>query len=246
MFHSELLVAKGGLFYVQSQDHWCTLDVALFREPWDPRVFILSNLFAPGTCSLQIRLKGWNDCQAQMLIVETVLWRRLQAQPLNAADRYKGMREVFSRTFQAEGIRGFYKGLLPNMLKVVPSASITYLVYEEMKTRLSLKWRFTWANRPFDTSITWLLHRHSSIQEMADVNCCISITANHWYVLRCAKEEPDIAFSCCINMGGTWVRIPKASCAFRLNEFYLESCSCTVIGSLDVHKSQVPASWFFS
>jgi solute carrier family 25 phosphate transporter 23/24/25/41 len=49
------------------------------------------------------------------------------------------MREVFSRTFEAEGIRGFYKGLLPNMLKVVPSASITYLVYEEMKTRLSLK-----------------------------------------------------------------------------------------------------------
>lgn len=74
-----------------------------------------------------------------MLMVETVLWRRLQAQPLNAADRYKGMREVFSRTFQAEGIRGFYKGLLPNMLKVVPSASITYLVYEDMKTRLSLK-----------------------------------------------------------------------------------------------------------
>lgn len=162
-----------------------------------------------------------------MLIVETVLWRRLQAQPLNAADRYKGMREVFSRTFQAEGIRGFYKGLLPNMLKVVPSASITYLVYEEMKTRLSLKWRFTWANRPFNTSIMWLLHLHSSIQEMADVNCCISMTANHWYVLRCAKEEPDIA------LGGMWVRTPTASCAFRLNEFYLELCSCTVIGSLD-------------
>lgn len=64
-------------------------------------------------------------------------------------------------------------------------------------------------------------------QEMADVNCCISMTANHWYVLRCAKEEPDIA------LGGMWVRTPTASCAFRLNEFYLELCSCTVIGSLD-------------
>lgn len=142
-----------------------------------------------------------------MLIVETVSCHRLQAQPLHAADRYKGMGEVFSRTFQAEGIRGFYKGLLPNMLKVVPSASITYLVYEEMKTRLSLKWEFTWANRPFNTSIIlWSLHLHSSIQEMADVNCCISITANHWYVLRCAKEEPDIAFGCCNHMGGIWVR----------------------------------------
>lgn len=77
---------------------------------------------------------------------------------------------------------------------------------------------------------------------MSDVNCCISITANHWYVLRGAKEEPDIAFSCCINMGGIWVLTPTASCAFRLNEFYLESCSCTVIGSLDDVMVVIPAT----
>jgi hypothetical protein len=57
---------------------------------------------------------------------------RLQAQPLNAADRYKGMGDVFKRTLEHEGVHGFYKGLLPNLLKVVPAASITYLVYEEM------------------------------------------------------------------------------------------------------------------
>jgi len=65
--------------------------------------------------------------------------RRLQAQSLNSPDRYTGMVDAFRRTFRHEGVRGFYKGLLPNMLKVVPSASITYLVYEDMKTRLSLK-----------------------------------------------------------------------------------------------------------
>ncbi len=63
---------------------------------------------------------------------------RLQAQPLNAADRYKGMGDVFKRTLEHEGVRGFYKGLLPNLLKVVPAASITYLVYEDMKIRLSI------------------------------------------------------------------------------------------------------------
>ncbi|KAG0561549.1 hypothetical protein KC19_9G072400 [Ceratodon purpureus] len=64
---------------------------------------------------------------------------RLQAQSLKSPDRYTGMADAFRRTYRHEGMRGFYKGWLPNMLKVVPSASITYLVYEDMKIRLSLK-----------------------------------------------------------------------------------------------------------
>jgi solute carrier family 25 phosphate transporter 23/24/25/41 len=64
---------------------------------------------------------------------------RLQAQPLNAPDRYKGMGDVFKKTLAHEGLLGFYKGLVPNLLKVVPAASITYLVYEDMKIRLSIK-----------------------------------------------------------------------------------------------------------
>ena len=64
---------------------------------------------------------------------------RMQAQRHNADAAYKGMADVFKRTFQREGLRGFYKGIFPNMLKVVPSASITYLVYESMKKRLNLE-----------------------------------------------------------------------------------------------------------
>jgi solute carrier family 25 phosphate transporter 23/24/25/41 len=64
---------------------------------------------------------------------------RLQAQALTSVDRYTSMTDAFRRTYRHEGMRGFYKGWLPNMLKVVPSASITYLVYEDMKIRLSLK-----------------------------------------------------------------------------------------------------------
>lgn len=67
-----------------------------------------------------------------------VLVFRMQAQPTNKADAYKGMSDVFRKTFQHEGFRGFYKGLFPNLLKVVPSASITYLVYETMKKSLEL------------------------------------------------------------------------------------------------------------
>jgi solute carrier family 25 phosphate transporter 23/24/25/41 len=48
------------------------------------------------------------------------------------------MSDVFWRTFQNEGCRGFYKGIFPNLLKVVPAASITYMVYEAMKKSLEL------------------------------------------------------------------------------------------------------------
>ncbi|GAB4848609.1 anaphase-promoting complex subunit 2 [Ancistrocladus abbreviatus] len=49
------------------------------------------------------------------------------------------MSDVFRRTFKHEGLRGFFKGLFPNLLKVVPAASITYLVYESMKKHLDLE-----------------------------------------------------------------------------------------------------------
>ncbi|PSS07601.1 Calcium-binding mitochondrial carrier protein like [Actinidia chinensis var. chinensis] len=67
-----------------------------------------------------------------------VIRTRLQAQRTNTTDAYKGMGDVFRRTLEHEGFRGFYKGLFPNLLKVVPAASITYLVYETMKKSLDL------------------------------------------------------------------------------------------------------------
>ncbi|KAK6267061.1 hypothetical protein QUC31_017898 [Theobroma cacao] len=74
-------------------------------------------------------------CVYPLQVVRT----RMQAQCPNTGAAYKGMSDMFKRTFQHEGIRGFYKGLFPNLLKVVPSASITYLVYESMKRSLDLE-----------------------------------------------------------------------------------------------------------
>ncbi|XP_047314657.1 calcium-dependent mitochondrial ATP-magnesium/phosphate carrier protein 3-like [Impatiens glandulifera] len=68
-----------------------------------------------------------------------VIRTRLQAQRMNSDEAYTGMCDVFRRTLKNEGIKGFYKGLLPNLLKVVPAASITYLVYETMKKSLGLE-----------------------------------------------------------------------------------------------------------
>ncbi|XP_027123926.1 calcium-dependent mitochondrial ATP-magnesium/phosphate carrier protein 2 isoform X1 [Coffea arabica] len=73
-------------------------------------------------------------CVYPLQVVRT----RMQAQRYNSDAAYKGMSDVFRRTIKHEGFRGFYKGLFPNLLKVVPAASITYLVYETMKKSLDL------------------------------------------------------------------------------------------------------------
>ena len=46
---------------------------------------------------------------------------------------YDGVWDCARRTYKFEGIKGFYRGLIPNLLKVAPSVSISYLVYERLK-----------------------------------------------------------------------------------------------------------------
>lgn len=48
-----------------------------------------------------------------------------------------------------DGVFGLYRGILPNFMKVIPAVSISYVVYEYMKSGLGIsKWyckkRFTW------------------------------------------------------------------------------------------------------
>ncbi|GAA0148899.1 mitochondrial carrier protein [Lithospermum erythrorhizon] len=69
-------------------------------------------------------------CVYPLQVVRT----RMQAQ-----SSYSGMSDCFRKTLQHEGYKGFYKGLFPNLLKVVPAASITYIVYEAMKKSLDLE-----------------------------------------------------------------------------------------------------------
>ncbi|EFJ15313.1 hypothetical protein SELMODRAFT_118883 [Selaginella moellendorffii] len=47
--------------------------------------------------------------------------------------------DVFKRTLEHEGVTAFYKGLVPNLCKVAPAASITYVVYEKMKKLLAIQ-----------------------------------------------------------------------------------------------------------
>jgi solute carrier family 25 phosphate transporter 23/24/25/41 len=84
--------------------------------------------------------------------------RRLQVQNINESitgsaghhQRYRGMSDALIKIYKQEGIAGYYRGLWPNYLKVIPSISskcdlilifiliVSFLVYEEMRTLLNL------------------------------------------------------------------------------------------------------------
>ncbi|KAM7274043.1 hypothetical protein ACFE04_028707 [Oxalis oulophora] len=104
------------------------IDLAAYETLKDmSRVYILRDNSEPGPliqlgCGTISGALG-ATCVYPLQVIRT----RLQAQSSSSSGAYKGMSDVFWRTVQREGYRGFYKGLLPNLLKVVPAASITYM-----------------------------------------------------------------------------------------------------------------------
>jgi len=49
-------------------------------------------------------------------------------------DTYKGMKEVIEKTYQSNGIRGFYRGLVPSLIGIMPYAAVDLAVYDVLKT----------------------------------------------------------------------------------------------------------------
>jgi solute carrier family 25 phosphate transporter 23/24/25/41 len=50
--------------------------------------------------------------------------------------KYNGMVDVFNQTVRKEGVLGLYKGMGPNLMKVLPAVGISYAVFENMKALL--------------------------------------------------------------------------------------------------------------
>jgi solute carrier family 25 (mitochondrial phosphate transporter), member 23/24/25/41 len=68
-----------------------------------------------------------------------LLRTRLQAQgTVLHKQTYTGIVDVTRKTLQNEGWRGLFKGVTPNLLKVAPAVSISYVVYENSKAILGL------------------------------------------------------------------------------------------------------------
>ncbi|KAF5854617.1 hypothetical protein GGP41_007411 [Bipolaris sorokiniana] len=61
---------------------------------------------------------------------------RARLQQYNAAQQYNGLLDVLRKTYQNEGFLAFYKGVIPNTLRVIPTTVVTFLVYENTKLYL--------------------------------------------------------------------------------------------------------------
>lgn len=77
---------------------------------------------------------------ATMVYPLNVLRTRLQTQGTKMhPPTYTGIWDVAQKTYRNEGMRGMYKGLVPNLVKVAPALSITWMVYEKSKRLMGLE-----------------------------------------------------------------------------------------------------------
>ncbi|KAB5539670.1 hypothetical protein PHYPO_G00091680 [Pangasianodon hypophthalmus] len=63
---------------------------------------------------------------------------RMQAQASVEGSEPVSMTKLTKRIVEKEGFFGLYRGILPNFMKVIPAVSISYVVYEYMKTGLGI------------------------------------------------------------------------------------------------------------
>lgn len=65
---------------------------------------------------------------------------RSRLQTYDASAAYRSARDVVTQIWIREGVSGFYKGLLPNVVRVLPTTCVTFLVYENTKFYLPRIW----------------------------------------------------------------------------------------------------------
>lgn len=93
----------------------------------DPGVFVL---LACGTTS--------STCGQLASYPLALVRTRMQAQATDGGPQMS-MSTLFKHILRTEGALGLYRGLAPNFMKVIPSVSISYVVYEYLKNTLGVQ-----------------------------------------------------------------------------------------------------------
>lgn len=90
----------------------------------DPSVFIVL------VCGMTSNISG------QLFSYPLALVRtRLQA----IDDKSIGFNTLRRQIYNTHGLIGFYRGFVPNLIKVAPANAITYIVYEQIRQFLNVK-----------------------------------------------------------------------------------------------------------
>ncbi|XP_046438984.1 mitochondrial folate transporter/carrier-like [Daphnia pulex] len=65
-------------------------------------------------------------------VITTYPYRLMRTRMQDQHHEHNGPIDMVTRTWRYEGIRGFYKGMLPTLLRVTPATAITFVVYENL------------------------------------------------------------------------------------------------------------------
>ena len=68
--------------------------------------------------------------EVPLVVAQVVRARMQQRVDTDRAVQYNSFVHAFRVTLKREGFTGLYKGLVPNLLRVLPQAAVTFLVYE--------------------------------------------------------------------------------------------------------------------
>jgi len=70
-----------------------------------------------------------------------VVRRRMQLSGFEGLDipKYKGLLDCLQTIYRTEGMNGFFRGLVPCYLKVIPSMAIAFMTYERLKNVLGFE-----------------------------------------------------------------------------------------------------------
>ncbi|XP_051577083.1 solute carrier family 25 member 32b [Myxocyprinus asiaticus] len=65
-------------------------------------------------------------------VATTYPYQVIRARLQDQHNKYDGVVDVIRRTWRNEGLSGFYKGMVPNLIRVTPACCITFVVYENV------------------------------------------------------------------------------------------------------------------
>ncbi|CAJ1061942.1 mitochondrial folate transporter/carrier-like [Xyrichtys novacula] len=69
-------------------------------------------------------------------VATTYPYQVVRARLQDQHNKYNGVIDVIGRTWRNEGAIGFYKGIIPNLIRVTPACCITFVVYENVSRLL--------------------------------------------------------------------------------------------------------------
>ncbi|CDK26014.1 unnamed protein product [Kuraishia capsulata CBS 1993] len=141
LFYRGLIVGIGGMFPYAALDlgTFTTIKKYYIQREAERRKCSEDDVKLPNYLVLSMgALSG--SFGATVVYPINLLRTRLQAQGTFAHPyRYDGFFDVARQTIKREGFPGLFKGLVPNLAKVAPAVSISYLVYENLKGLFGLE-----------------------------------------------------------------------------------------------------------